>query len=201
MNLPIQERFSNFGYVILSPGEVPQRAVSTFPVAWQTRYFENQLFDIDPIFDFASRNKRRSTAELLDKSLMESPLFEEARTYDADSNFMCTCNFGGNTLVFGGVTDDLPPEMVDHCLDLCKQTHRLELSRKLEELTNSQLDLMQLTEEGLKDKEISVELGIGMSAIAQKKKAICDKIGTDSFRSVVQLYSAVKWGPVIAGRM
>lgn len=196
MKLPVQQEFSQYGYVVLAPGEEATTAQTTFPDTWHNTYFSNNFNSIDPIFSFALSNNRNSKAKLLSSQEMSSSLFEEAQLFGADSNFVCVSHYSGNHLIFGGVNKDLDSRKVAHCQSLCQKTHRLELSKKLRLLTDPQIELMEFSEEGLRDKEISLELGISLSAVAQRKKAICNAIGTDTFRATLQLYSMTKWGGI-----
>ncbi len=196
MKMPVQEEFDHFGYVVLSNGEDAKSAKTTFPPRWHTTYFKRNFNKIDPTFTFARSNYRTSSARLLTKEEMNTNLFEEARLFGADSNFVCVSHFSGNQMIFGGVNKDLDARAVQKCQILCQKTHRFELAQKLRKLSDAQVDLMEMSEEGLRDKEISFELGVSLSAIAQRKKAICNIVGTDSFRATLQLYSMIKWAGI-----
>lgn len=199
MFLPVQEKFTSYGFVLLAPGQEPSHATTTFPEQWHETYFENEFHRTDPVFSFASKNIRQSNASLLAHSQMTGDLFDAAREYDAASNFVSVSHFGGNTLVFGGVNTDLDDRALARCHELCRATHRIELSKRIESLTDAQIDLLELAEEGCLDKEISQQLQVSMSAIAQRKQAVCAHIGVSAFRAALQLYSLDKWGGMIAG--
>ncbi|WP_282094349.1 autoinducer binding domain-containing protein [Epibacterium ulvae] len=194
MKLPVQEKFDAFGFVTLAPGQVPTSAQTTFPETWHSDYFANNFHHNDPVFAFASGASRRSAALLLNDEQMQGDLFDAARAANADSNFACVSLIGGSKMVFGGVNKDLDERILDKCKTLCQATHRLELSKKIGQLNDDQIDLMEMFDEGLLDKEIASDLGITLSAIAQRKRTICKIIGTGSFRATVQLYSVHKWG-------
>ncbi|PIE13793.1 MAG: hypothetical protein CSA70_03500 [Rhodobacterales bacterium] len=198
MHLPIQEHFSDFGYVLLAPGQQPNGATTTFPEEWEHRYFEHRFHEIDPVFDFARSNHRQSAASILTDDQMATPLFEEARLFGADSNFLCVSNLGGNTMVFGGVNHHLGEEHVSEARKLCQATHRLDLMRRLSNLTDPQIDVMEMAEEGMLDKEIASDLGVTISAVNQRKQAICKQVGTSSFKVTLGLYSLWKWGGIAA---
>lgn len=200
MHLPVQAKFDSFGYVTLVNGQTPEDAVTTFPDQWKELYFSNEFFRFDPVFHFANSMLRRSGATLLSKDQMNGDLFDAAEQFDANSNFVSVSHYGGNTMVFGGVNTDLDYNAISDCHSLCRATHRLELAKKLAALTDAQLDLMDMAEEGHPDKEIASELGVSMSAIAQRKQAVCSQVGVASFRAALQLYSLDKWGGMIAAK-
>lgn len=193
----LQEKFNDWGYVILRPGEEPACANTTFPDVWHHTYFKNQFYRIDPVFAFAAQAGRRSGVKLLTPTEMNSDLFEEAELYRADSNVVCVSFFGGNRMILGAVNHELDDRATPDCLSVAQRQHRLELTRNLELLTEPQADLLELAEEGLKDKEIAAEFGISLSAVAQRKKVICDKVGVSNFTATLQLYSLAKWGGIV----
>lgn len=198
MTIPVQDQFTSYGYVVLSGNETPQQAVTTFPDQWHQKYFQDQLFEVDPIFEFAERNANRTASMLLEEAQMQSELFEEAKCFDANSNFVCASHIAGSSLVFGGVNPDLDDRKVADCQNLVQQTHRLELIKRFEGLTDAQRDVLDMSDEGLLDKQIASELGISLSAVAQRKKAICQQIGTGSYQPTLALYSVAKWGAIVA---
>ncbi len=200
MNLPVQAKFDSFGFVTLTKGQTPDDAITTFPNQWKALYFENEFYKNDPIFLFANNMLRRSGATLLSPDQMNGDLFDAAEQFDANSNFVSVSHYGGNTMVFGGVNTELDHRTISDCHNLCRATHRLDLARKLANLTNAQLDLMDLAEEGHPDKEIASELGVSMSAVAQRKQSVCSHVGVSSFRAALQLYSLDKWGGLIADK-
>jgi len=200
MHFPVQEHFSSFGFVTLMQGQQPVSATTTFPSRWHQTYFENKLFMQDPIFAFAAQNVKKSTGALLSQNQMSGDLFDAAREFDAASNFVSVSHFAGSSFVFGGVNPDLTNKAVPECQRLCQATHRLALSKRIESLTDTQIDLLEMAEEGFLDKEIAEELGVSMSAIAQRKKAICNHVGVTSFRASLQLYALDKWGGIVASK-
>lgn len=200
MHLPVQAKFDSFGYVTLTNGQTPEDAITTFPDQWKELYFKNAFYKYDPIFHFSNSMLRRSGATLLSSKQMNGDLFDAAEQFDANSNFVSVSHYGGNTMVFGGVNSDLDQRTISDCHSLCRATHRLDLARKLANLSDAQLDLMELAEEGHPDKEIASELGVSMSAVAQRKQVVCSQVGVTSFRAALQLYSLDKWGGLIAGK-
>ena len=194
----MQERFSGYGYVLLTGNQAPVSAVTNFAAEWHEKYFEEEFFRIDPVFKFSAKCGLRSSAMLLSHKDMASALFEEARGFGADSNFISVSHFGGNRMIFGGVNHDLDRRAVSAAHLECRKAHRQILVQKVPDLTDTQLDLLDLSEEGLLDKQIAIELGISVSAVAQRKKVICAKIGVTSFPTAVSLYSTWKWGGLTA---
>lgn len=194
----LKSLFSNFGYTV-STGEADAScATSTFPAAWVERYFREGLHQVDPIFKFANQHRRRCGHRILSDRDMGNPLFEEAKTAGADSNIMITDYFGGSTMVLGGVNHDLTEENIGEAVFACRATHRQEIASRIRLLTDKQVDLLELTEMGWRDIEISHELGISVSAISQRKSAICSTLGLTNFQTAAQLYSAQKWSGIIA---
>lgn len=100
-------------------------------------------------------------------------------------------------MVFGGVNPELDPRATASIQHACQATHRIELLKNLDLLTDTQIDLMEMAEEGFLDKEIASEFGISLSAIAQRKQAICKAVGTDCFKSTLRLYTLQKWGGLV----
>lgn len=194
----LQSLFSNYGFTI-SEGEADASCVtSTFPAAWVEKYFEEGFNRIDPIFRFASQHRRRCGYRILTPEDMSNPLFEEAKTTGADSNIMITDYFGGSTMILGGVNHDLTDEAIGDAVFACRATHRQEIAKRLRLLTEKQVDLLELTEMGWRDNEISHELAISTSAVSQRKSAICSTLGLTNFQAAAQLYSAHKWSGIIA---
>jgi DNA-binding CsgD family transcriptional regulator len=193
----MQDEFSGYGYVLVGPNEVATSAMTTFPADWHERYFREDFQKIDPVFEFNRTCKNGSGAKLLNEDEMSSPLFEEAKAAGANSNFVSVSVFAGNRLIFGGVNHDLDDRKVDSLHQSVQATHRRLLIEKIDHLTGGQVDFLDLCEEGLLDKQIAVELGITLSAVAQRKKSICQKVGTQNFRAVVTLYSLRKWSGIV----
>ena len=191
--------FSNYGHTISSQHATRDCVVSTFSDDWVDKYFANGFEQIDPVFKFAMKNRRRCAASALSPEDMRSPLFEEARAYGADSNIMITDYIGGSTMVLGGVNPDLTAENLGEAIQACKAVHRQSLLDRLGLLSEKQIDLLELVEMGLKDAEISFELGVSPSAIAQRKRAICNTLGITSFPVAAQIYTADKWSGLICG--
>lgn len=193
----MQETFSGYGYVILSPGESPSSAENSFGKGWHEKYFSERLYTIDPIFAFHKQCGGRSGAKLLSIEEMNTPLHEEARAYGADSNFISVSAIGCSLMVFGGVNHDLDERAVPGLHRSCQAAHRTVLLKRIDGLSDTQIDFMEMCEEGLLDKQIASELGVSPSAVAQRKKAICVKVGTGNFRTALSLYSVRKWSGVV----
>lgn len=79
----------------------------------------------------------------------------------------------------------------------CHTAHQTALLKRVDELTDAQIDFLEMCEEGLLDKQIACELGVTVSAIAQRKKAVCGKLGVAHFRAALSLYSLRKWSGII----
>ncbi|MFV1637913.1 MULTISPECIES: helix-turn-helix transcriptional regulator [Phaeobacter] len=193
----LQEAFSGYGFVILAPGEAPQVAETSFADSWHEKYFSEGLHEYDPVFDFLRGSGGRSGAKLLSESEMGSPLYEEAEVFGADSNFVSTSSFGGNTLLLGGVNHDLDERALPNLLHSCRALHRSVLLKRVDSLSDSQIDFMEMSEEGLLDKQIASTLDVSISAVAQRKKAICVKLGIGNFRAALSLYSIRKWSGIV----
>jgi DNA-binding CsgD family transcriptional regulator len=192
----MQENFSGFGYVVVSQFEAPTAATTNFGDEWHQKYFQEEFHKIDPVFAFNNRCGR-SGVKLLTTQDMSSPLFEEAQSFGADSNFISVSVFGGNRLIFGGVNHDLDERAVSSLHRSCQSTHRMMLIERIDGLSDGQIDFMEMCEEGLLDKQIACELGVSISAVAQRKRAICNKVGVTNFRSALSLYSMRKWSGIV----
>lgn len=192
----LQESFSGFGYVVVSQHEAPTSATTSFGDEWHQKYFHEKFHEIDPVFAF-NKGCGRSKATLLTTEEMSSPLFEEAKSFGADSNFISVSVFGGDRLIFGGVNHDLDERSVSALHRSCQSMHRSMLMEKIDGLSGGQMDFMEMCEEGLLDKQIACELGASVSAVAQRKSAICNKVGVTNFRSALGLYSMRKWSGIV----
>jgi len=194
----LQDFFSGYGYTVTSGLATANCVTSTFSASWVEKYFREGFDQIDPIFKFAEQNKRRCGFKQLTDIDMQTPLFEEAKAVSADSNIMITDFLGGSTMVLGGVNPDFSSQHLIEAQEVCKLTHRQVMTDRIEHLTDKQIDLLELIEMGLRDSEISYELGISSSAIAQRKKAICGTLGLTNFQTAAQLYTARKWSGLIS---
>ena len=193
----LQEAFSGFGYVVLGLGEMPTSAVTNFRSDWHQKYFDEQFHRVDPVFGFFADCRGRSGTRLVSKTEMETPLYEEARQYGADSNFISVSAIGGSQMVLGGVNHDLDMQQASEIHRTCQTAHKSILLGRVDELSDLQIDFLEMCEEGLIDKQIAGELGVSMSAVAQRKKAICSKIGVSNFRAALSLYSVRKWSGIV----
>ncbi|UWQ31307.1 autoinducer binding domain-containing protein [Leisingera sp. M527] len=193
----MQESFSGFGFVILSPGEVPTSAETSFSEEWHQRYFDRKFHAVDPVFHFTKQCGGRSASKLLSQEEMYSPLFEEARPFGADSNFISVSVFGGNRMIFGGVNHDLDGRAASPLHHACQAAHKTVLLEGVDNLSDGQIDFMEMCEEGMLDKQVASELRVSISAIAQRKKVICSKLGVSNFRAALSLYSIRKWSGII----
>ncbi|AUQ92817.1 Response regulator (plasmid) [Phaeobacter inhibens] len=189
--------FSNYGHTISTQGATKECVTSTYAPEWVDTYFAHGFDRIDPVFRFAAHNRRRTAAAALTPDEMQSPLFEAAAEYGADSNIMITDYIGGSTMVLGGVNPELSNRNLSEAVQACKSLHRRVLMDRLHSLSDKQVDLLELVEMGWKDAEISFELGVSPSAIAQRKRAICNALGVTSFSVAAQIYSADKWAGLI----
>lgn len=194
----LQDLFSDYGYAVTSGQATVASVTTTFSPSWVQKYFREGYDKIDPIFKFARQNKRRCGFKQLSDFDMQSPLFEEAKAVSADSNIMITDFLGGSTLVLGGVNSDFSPHHFNEAMEACKLTHRQVVADRIDHLTDKQIDLMELVEMGLRDNEISHELEICTSAVAQRKKAVCSALGLTSFQTAAQIYTARKWSGLIS---
>lgn len=193
----LQENFSGFGYVVLGFGEMPTSAVTNFEVDWHQKYFAEQYHRVDPVFKFFADCRGRSGTRLVSEAEMETPLYEEAKLYGADSNFISVSAIGGSQMVLGGVNHDLDVNKASMIHKSCQAEHRSILLERVDQLSDLQIDFLEMCEEGLIDKQISCELGVSISAVAQRKKAICNKIGVSNFRAALSLYSVRKWSGIV----
>ncbi|WP_172684854.1 LuxR C-terminal-related transcriptional regulator [Phaeobacter sp. 11ANDIMAR09] len=193
----LQENFSGFGYVVLGLGEMPTSAVTNFEVDWHQKYFAEQYHRVDPVFKFFADCRGRSGTRLVSEAEMETPLYEEAKLYGADSNFISVSAIGGSQMVLGGVNHDLDVTRASMIHKSCRAAHRSILLERVDQLSDLQIDFLEMCEEGLIDKQIACELGVSISAVAQRKKAICNKIGVSNFRAALSLYSVRKWSGIV----
>ena len=97
-------------------------------------------------------------------------------------------------MVFGGVNSDSDGRQLPTVTQMCRALHRQELAKRVGDLADHHLDLLALGEEGFKDKQIAAELGISISAIAQRKQTICLKLGVTSYQTAIALYALSQWG-------
>lgn len=193
----LQENFSGFGYVVLGLGEMPTSAVTNFGPDWHEKYFAGQFHHVDPVFKFFAECRGRSGTRLITEAEMETPLYEEARLYGADSNFISVSAIGGSQMVLGGVNHDFDVSKASAIHETCRSAHQSILLERVDGLSDLQIDFLEMCEEGLIDKQIAGELGISISAVAQRKKAICNKIGVSNFRAALSLYSVRKWSGIV----
>ena len=193
----LQENFSGFGYVVLGFGEMPTSAVTNFGADWHQRYFAEQFHRIDPVFNFFADCRGRSGTKLVSGVEMETSLYEEAKLYGADSNFISVSAIGGSQMVLGGVNHDLDKNSAAKLHQSCQTAHKSILLERVDELSDLQIDFLEMCEEGLIDKQIACEIGVSLSAVAQRKKAICNKIGVSNFRAALSLYSVRKWSGIV----
>jgi DNA-binding CsgD family transcriptional regulator len=193
----LQENFSGFGYVVLGLGEMPTSAVTNFGSDWHQRYFSQEFHRVDPVFKFFADCRGRSGTRLVSNAEMECPLYEEARLYGADSNFISVSAIGGSQMVLGGVNHELDRGAAAKLHQSCQAAHKSILLERVDQLSDLQIDFLEMCEEGLIDKQIACELGVSLSAVAQRKKAICNKIGVSNFRAALSLYSVRKWSGIV----
>ncbi|AUC54277.1 hypothetical protein CDO87_14305 [Sagittula sp. P11] len=195
-----QVQFDTFGYVTFCHAAFVQTdANSTFSSGWEDIYFRERYHLVDPVIGFGQANFGRSAATVLDPAQMAGALFEEARAHSADSNVAMVSHFGGSTRIFGGVNHDLDARALPVALESLQADHRRDLAAGLRRLSDMQLDLLDLAEEGHSDKVIANELGVSHSLIAQRKRAICETMGMTCWRGVVQLYTLDKWHGIVPG--
>lgn len=197
MSHVMQESFSGYGFVVVSQNETPTSAETTFSEDWHEKYFREEFHKIDPVFEFNHGCNFRGDAKILTNAEMENPLYEEAVLANANSNFMSVSIIGGSRLIFGGVNADLDTRKVPDLHRMVQIEHRKILMQRIDELTDGQIDFLEMYEEGLLDKQVAVELNASTSAVAQRKTAICNKIGVAHWRSVERLYSLRKWGGIV----
>ncbi len=100
-------------------------------------------------------------------------------------------------MVFGGVNHHLDRRSAQEAELACKATHRQIMVARLSGLSDAQIDILEMYEEGLLDKEVAGELNVSISAVAQRKQAICHHLGVNSFRVVMGVYSVAKWGSIV----
>jgi len=197
MTYRLSDHFTDFGLLVMNGSADPSAAISTFPVEWVGKYFANGFDKIDPVFHFAVAAGNRSKSTLLNATQMASDLFDEARIYNADSNVVATSYLGGSKMVFGGVNSDLDTRVLPDVQKTCDAAHREILMGRFDTLTDAQIDVLEMVDEGHGDKEIAAEFGVTINAIAQRKAAICNNIGCDRFNSIAGLYSVYKWGGIV----
>lgn len=195
----IQELFSDYAFTITSGVADITCTTGTYDPVWVHKYFESNFDRIDPIFHFAEQFHRRSGSRILRSTEMNSPLFEEAKPHNAASNVMVTDFLGGSTMVLGGVNPDIDERQIPDIMDCVKATHRQVIAKRIHDLTDKQIDLLELSEMGMRDIEIAHELQISNSAIAQRKRAVCKALDITSFQVATQLYTTQKWGGIISG--
>lgn len=193
----LQADFSGYGFVVLGLGEMPTSAVTNFGAEWHQKYFDEQFHTIDPVFKFFADCRGRSGTRLISEKEMETPLYEEAKAYGADSNFISISAIGGSQMVLGAVNHDLDERQAAEIHRSCKAAHQSILLERVDELGDQQIDFLEMCEEGLIDKQIAAALGVSMSAVAQRKRAICNKIGVANFRAALSLYSVRKWSGIV----
>jgi hypothetical protein len=193
----MQEEFSGFGYVLMTNSKAPTSAQTNFGDAWHQKYFDERFHEIDPIFEFNRNCGARSGYKILTTNEMANPLFEEAKPFGANSNFISISAYGGSRMIFGGVNSDLDAHSASVLHQSCKSAHRTMLVKNVDKLSDAQIDFMEMSEEGLADKQIAHDLGISLSAVAQRKKVICDRVGTTKFGAALSLYSMRKWGGIV----
>lgn len=193
-----QEYFSDYGATIAC-GPISKDAVvlTTYGPEWIDTYFKQGFWRIDPIITFASQIARRNGSKLLAAHDMETALFEEAKLHNAASNVMATSFFGGSTMTIGGTNTDLREHHLPDLERKAQETHRKILLGRVASLSDSQIDLMDILETGVSEHDAAHEFGISVSAIAQRKRTICSKLGLTDFKSAMQIYSLSKWGYLV----
>ncbi|MBP0483977.1 autoinducer binding domain-containing protein [Sagittula salina] len=195
----VQDEMSSFGHVTFSTDGLTQgHAVSTFSAGWQDRYFAGKFYLADPVISFGLHGAAGSRITILPEKVRKTPLYEEARAFGAESNVAAVSHFGGSTRLFGGVNLDLDERVLPRLLGSVQMDHRRDLAQGLQRLSDIQIDLLDLAEEGHPEKVIAAELGVSLSTIAQRKRAICNAMGMTVWRSVLQLYTWNKWGGLVA---
>lgn len=194
----IQDYFSSYG-ATLACGIADKNAVvlTTYDPEWIETYFNSKFDRIDPIFKFAANYARSSGSHLLSEADMASPLFEEARPYEAASNAMATSHFGGSTFIIGGTNPELESRHLAEIEETIQGEHRGLLLAKVAELTDAQIDMMDEFDAGSTEIEVAHELGISISAVAQRKKAVCTKLGLRNFNAASKIYTLSKWGHIV----
>ena len=193
----LQENFDSFGHTVLGPGEVPLTATTTYPEEWEERYFKMGFDRIDPVFKFARQNHCRSATKILSQNERETPLFEEAKLFDADANITATSFFSGSLMVLGGKNFDMDARSLLGVKNMTRSEHRRILMQRLSALNDNHIDVLELASDGLLEKQIACELAISVSALAQRKQKICSQLGISIFSGAVQLYTLQKWGGII----
>jgi DNA-binding NarL/FixJ family response regulator len=101
-------------------------------------------------------------------------------------------------MVLGGVNHEMTEGSLREAVAACRLTHRQHIAQNINQLTDRQVELMELIEMGLRDSEICHELKVSKSAVAQRKRAICDCLGLTNFQTAAQIYTAQKWSGLIA---
>lgn len=199
MIMHLQEEFDSVGLAFLGHNGALSEMDTNFGDGWEQKYVSEDFARIDPVIGKVASSGARSTTYLLSEREMSSELFEEAKAYNANSNFGSVSMFGGSCMVVGGVNADLDERALPRIQAKCYKLHLQLLMQKIDRLRTPQIELLELSEEGLLEKEIAYELGISQSAIVQRKKTICGNVGVASFKAAVSLYTMRKWSGIVPG--
>lgn len=175
---------------------IPSDVQSTYSPTWRQTYLDNQLHKSDPVAHKAMTALIRRKPININQTDYSGSMFEEANACGAAANVVCTSYFGGNIMIIGAVVD-APNSSTLHA-ELQKSlgaTHRASIIGKLEQLTDRQLDVMELAEMGMTAAQIAADMGVSTQAVAKHKAAICKALSLRSFSAAVNAYSLEKWSP------
>lgn len=177
----------------------PNYVLSTYRHEWTKKYLQKQWYRTDPVALRARESLISRRAIVLTQSDIECEIYEEARSYGSDANIVFANYFGGNIMIVGAKIDNpTAPSALGEFAEATRLAHRLSIIDKLSGLTDRQIEVLELADDGLLVAQIAAEMGVTEPAVNRLKKRICEALDVTQWNTAVNAYSLEKWGGLVA---
>ncbi len=176
----------------------PSSVQSSYNQKWMDRYMKKSYFLNDPVTHIGMQPITRTICQIIPEQFRQSELYEEAKCFDADANAVVTSLYGGNKMILAAKLDATSTQEMNDLKTSTIKMHRIEIASRVDLLTDRQLEVMELAEEGNSQKAIAAEMGISIPGVAQHKIAICKTLDILNWTCALNAYSLQKWGNLSA---